>query len=111
MVLADGFLRLRWREGATVGADEAQAALAAIEALDQGASLPMLIHIQGVNFSRAARRILPSASQISRSALVGSSAVDYVMALFVLHVVPLPFPSRYFTSSQEAITWLRKPPE
>jgi hypothetical protein len=108
MELADGFLRLRWRTGATVGVNEAQAALAAIDALGQGASLPMLIHVQGVNFSRAARRIFPSPSQVSRIALLGSSPVDYVIALFVLRVVPLPFPVRYFTSSQEAITWLRK---
>ncbi|TSE15746.1 STAS/SEC14 domain-containing protein [Arthrobacter sp. KBS0703] len=108
MDLTDGFLRLRWRAGETIGPDEAHAALGAIDALGQGASLPMLIHVQGVNFSRAARRIFPSPSRVSRIALLGSSPVDYVIALFVLRMIPLPFPIRYFTSSQEAITWLRR---
>ncbi|MDQ1060799.1 hypothetical protein QFZ23_004764 [Arthrobacter globiformis] len=99
MELADGFLRLRWRAGETIGADEAHAALEVIDALGQGARLPMLIHVQGVNFSRAARRVFPSPSDVSRIALLGSSPVDYVIALFVLRVIPLPFPIRYFTSS------------
>lgn len=108
MELGDGFLRLRWRAGEAVGVNEAQAALEAIDALGLGASHPMLIHVQGVNFSRAARRVFPSPSRVSRIALLGSSPVDYVIALFVLRVIPLPFPIRYFTSSQEAIMWLRK---
>jgi hypothetical protein len=45
MDLTDGFLRLRWRAGETIGPDEAHAALGAIDALGQGASLPMLIHV------------------------------------------------------------------
>lgn len=106
MDLADGFLRLRWREGEAIGPDEAHCALGDIDALGQEASLPMLIHVQGVNFSRAARRIFPSPSCVSRIGLLGSSPVDYVIALFVLRMIPLPFPIRYFTSSQEAITWL-----
>lgn len=53
MELDDGFLRLRWKAGETVGVNEAQAALGAIDTLAQGASLPMLVHVQGVNFSRA----------------------------------------------------------
>jgi hypothetical protein len=108
MELADGFLRLRWRAGETIGADEAHAALDAIDALGQGASLPMLVHVQGVNFSRAARRVFPSPSSVSRIALLGSSPVDYTIALFVLRVIPLPLPVRYFTSAREAITWLRR---
>jgi hypothetical protein len=110
MELVDGFLHLHWRAGETVGVNEAQAALGAINTLGQGASLPMLVHVQGVNFSRAARRVFPSPALVSRLALLGSSPVDYVIALFVLRMVPLPFPIRYFTSSQEAIMWLRKGP-
>jgi hypothetical protein len=56
MELADGFLRLRWRAGETIGADEARTALEVIDVLGRGASLPMLVHVQGVSFSRAARR-------------------------------------------------------
>lgn len=68
-----GVLHLRWKPGAYIGIDVARAALEAITTLTQGARLPMLVEIQGVTHSAAARKLFPDASSISRMALLGSS--------------------------------------
>jgi len=87
---ADGILRLSWRKGQTIGVEDAHCAVAAIDALGQGTSLPMLVLLEGVNFTRPARKVFPSQGSVSRIALLGSSPVDYVIALFVLRVSSLP---------------------
>lgn len=56
----------------------------------------------------AAREVFPSQGNVSRIALLGSSPVDYTIALFLLRVCPLPCPVSYFTSSTKALTWLRR---
>jgi hypothetical protein len=104
----DGILRLSWRKGQTIDVEDAKCAVAAINALGQGTSLPMLVLLEGVNFTRESRKVSPSQGSISRIALLGSSPVDYVIALFVLRVSPLPCPVSYFTSSRKAMTWLRR---
>ncbi|MDQ1060811.1 hypothetical protein QFZ23_004776 [Arthrobacter globiformis] len=104
----DGILRLSWRKGQTIGIEDVHCAVAAIDALGQGNSLPMLILLEGVNFTRESRKVFPSQGSVSRIALLGSSPVDYVIALFVLRVSPLPYPVSYFTSSRKAMTWLRR---
>lgn len=106
--LANGVLRLRWKPGMTVGLDDAQGARAAVDALGQGTSLPMLIHVHGVRFSAEARRVFPSPSSVSRIALLGSSPVDQVIALFLLRICPLPCPVMYFTAEKKAAAWLRR---
>lgn len=106
--MAEGFLRLRWRTGQTIGVEEVQCAAAAIDALRQGSTFPMLIHVQGVNFTRAARKVSPPPGSVSCIALLGSSPVDYAIALFMLKISPLPCPVAYFTSSRKAMAWLRR---
>ena len=104
---ADGILRLSWRKGQTIEMEDAQGAVDAIDELGQGNSLPMLILLEGVNFTRESRKVFPSKGSVSRIALFGSSPVDYAIALFVLRISPLPCPVSYFTSSRKAMDWLR----
>lgn len=106
--LTDGILRLHWRSGNTIGVEEAHAAVAAIDALSQGNSLPMLVKVEGVTFTRPARKVPLSPGGVSRIALLGSSPVDYVIALFVLRISPLPCPVAYFTSARKAMNWLHR---
>ncbi|MDQ0769486.1 hypothetical protein QF031_002235 [Pseudarthrobacter defluvii] len=106
MELSGGVLYLRWKHGAYVGIDVAKAGLAAVSTLGQGATLPMLVEIQGVTHSAAARRVFPDPSTISRMALLGSSPGDRVIAMFRLPVSPTGFPIRYFTSEEKAKAWL-----
>jgi hypothetical protein len=106
MELSDGVLHMRWKPGAYIGIDVARAGLAAISALCQGAKLPMLVEIQGVTHSAAARKLFPDPSNISRMALLGSSPVDRVIAMFRLPLLPAGFPIKYFTSPDKAMAWL-----
>lgn len=105
--LSGGVLRLRWKPGAYIGIDVARAALDAIATLSKGSRLPMLVELQGVTHSAAARKEFPSPSNISRMALLGSSPVDRVVAMFRLTMVHAGFPIRYFTSEEKAMAWLR----
>ena len=104
--LAVGVLYLRWKQGAYIGIDVARAALEAISTLARGRRLPMLVEIRGVTHSAAARTLFPDASSISRMALVGSSPVDRVIAMFRLPRLPVGFPIKYFTSTDKAMAWL-----
>lgn len=106
MELSGGVLRLHWKRGANIGIDVANAALAAISTLGQGNRLPMLVEIGGVTHSAAARKVFPDPSNMSRMALLGSSPVDRVIAMFRLPLVPAGFPIRYFTSEDKAMAWL-----
>ncbi len=109
--LSGGVLHLRWKAGAYIGIDVARAALEGISTLGHGARLPMLVEIQGVTHSAAARKLFPSPSNISRMALLGSSPVDRVIAMFRLPLVSAGFPIRYFTSSDKAMAWLESSSE
>jgi len=106
MELSGGILHLRWKQGAYVGIDVANAALEAISTMGQGARLPMLVEIRGVTHSAAARKVFPDSSSISRMALLGSSPVDRVIAMFRLPLLPAGFPVRHFTSPDMATEWL-----
>ncbi|OAD97713.1 STAS/SEC14 domain-containing protein [Arthrobacter sp. OY3WO11] len=110
MELSDGVIYMRWKPGAYIGIDVARAGLAAISALCQGARLPMLVEIQGVTHSAAARKLFPDPVNISRIALLGSSPVDRMIAMFRLSLLPAEFPMRYFTSRDKAIAWLLENP-
>ena len=110
MELSDGILHLRWKPGANIGIDLANAAIAAMSTLGHGARLPMLVEIQGVTHSAAARKVFPDPSSVSRMALLGSSPVDRVVAMFRLPLLPTGFPVRYFTSKDKALAWLLESP-
>ena len=107
--LSDGLLYLRWNRGAYIGIDVARAALEAISTLCQGARLPMLVEIQGVTHSGAARKLFPDPANISRMALVGDSPRDRVIAMLRLSLLRAGFPIKYFTSRDQAIIWLKEP--
>lgn len=106
MELADGVLHMRWKPGAYIGIDVARAGLEAISDLARGARLPMLVEIQGVTHSAAARREFPATSNVSRIAVLGSSPVDRAIAMFRLTLLPTTMPIRFFTSRDKAMTWL-----
>ena len=107
MELTGGVLRLSWKRGAYIGIDVASAALAVITTLSQDGKLPMLVEVQGVTHSAAARKVFPNPFNISRMALLGSSdPVDRVTAMFRMTATPAGFPIRYFTSPDQAMAWL-----
>ena len=56
--------------------------------------------------SRAARTVFAKHCDASAIALLGSSAVDRVLANFFLGVNSAPVPTRFFTNGEEAVRWL-----
>jgi hypothetical protein len=107
-----GILRLVWNRGETIGADDAQAAIIAVNKLCRSQSHPMLVNVSDVALTRGARIAFTSPSGASRIALLGSSPVDRVIASFFLALQSLPCPTRYFTSTADALSWLTLlPPE
>lgn len=96
---------MRWNEGVTVEIEDAHTLLDALDALSNGTALPMLIHVAGVNFSQASRKVSPPPSRVSRIAPLGSSPVDRVVALFLFQFYRLPCPIKYFTTPGKAMAW------
>lgn len=110
MELSGGVLHLRWKPGARVDAQDVRAWLTAMHIVGHGVPLPVLINMQEVTYSPAARKIFPTAAHVSRMALLGSSPVDRVVAMFRVPLLPADFPMRYFTSADKdkdkAMAWL-----
>jgi hypothetical protein len=106
MEVSDGVLHMRWKPGAYIGVDVARAGIEAISTLCQGTRLPMLVEIQGVTHSAAARKFFPDPSNISRMALLGNFPRDRVIAMLRLSLVRVGFPIRYFTARDKALAWL-----
>ncbi|WP_171027474.1 STAS/SEC14 domain-containing protein [Pseudarthrobacter sp. NamE2] len=105
--LSDGIYRLRWNQGVTVELEDTERLVAGLDALGDGKPLPLLIQVGGVTFTYASRKVSPPAAHVSRIALLGSSPVDQVIALFLFRFYQLPCPIKYFTSLRPALAWLR----
>lgn len=72
-----------------------------------GVPRPVLIVISGIaSLSREARAVFGRSRSASAIALVGSSAVDRVLANFLLGGQPPPCPTRYFGDEDTAVAWL-----
>ena len=56
--------------------------------------------------SRDARKVFTRRCSASRIALLGRSSVDRVIANFALGVNTTPVPTKFFTSTDAATTWL-----
>lgn len=109
--LFGGVLQVWWTPGVTVEAEDVEIWVDAMHALGRGVPLPVLIGLQDVTYTTAARKVFPDAALVSRLALIGSSPVDRVVAMFRLPLLPVDFPIRYFTSAETALAWLLEPPE
>jgi hypothetical protein len=106
---ADGIARLWWAPGIKITGDLAREAVAALAGVCQGEQKPMLVDMKGTGaLTRDARVVFAQPSSASRIALLGTSAVDRVIANFALGVSPVPVPTRFFTSEAAAMVWLRE---
>lgn len=106
----DGIIHLLWEPHVRIEAPDAQAAMAAVNAIAAGAVYPMLVDMALTkSLSRQARSVFTIPCAASRIALLGSSPVDRILANWSLGVQDLPCPTRFFTSKPEAIRWLLHP--
>jgi hypothetical protein len=103
-----GLIRLSWlRNAQRVTGPLAQDALRLVDKLNTGQSRPLLVDVTGITVTREARMSFATHQSTPRIALMGSSAVDRVIAAFALRTSVVP--TRYFTSESAAITWLLDP--
>ncbi|MDM7990469.1 STAS/SEC14 domain-containing protein [Arthrobacter sp. zg-Y877] len=110
MSLADeGHLVLVLPPGEVVTGSMAAQAAEEIDRLASLHSLPMLLTLSGVeSISRSARDVFSAARSLTAVAVLGISPVDRVIANFLLGGEVQPCPTRYFSSEDAALRWLKR---
>lgn len=107
----DGVFHLVWKPGTVLVAADVHAAMAKLDELADGAEYPMLIDISNTQaVTRQAKSVFSHKCAASRIALLGSSPVNRVIANFAMARRTLPCPTRFFTSRNEALSWLLPAP-
>ena len=100
-------LYLRWRTGAAVGESDAKAMMNHVTELCSGRALPMLVQLASMEWiDRRAQEVFAAQWPLLRTAIVGTSPVDEVIAGFYTARHNPACPTRFFTSTDEAMTWL-----
>ena len=108
---SDGLINLVWNPGIVLEFDDAQAAMAKVNEIAAGSRYPMLVDMKNTqSVTRQARSVFSIPCAASRIALLGSNPVDRVVANFTLGLQSLPCPTRFFTSRDEAMSWLLQAP-
>ncbi|WP_163165929.1 STAS/SEC14 domain-containing protein [Arthrobacter sp. Alg241-R88] len=103
----EGVLYLVWKRGTVLEAADVHAAMATVNELADGAEYPMLIDIANTqSVTRQAKSVFSIRCAASRIALLGSSPVNRVIANFAVARRTLPCPTRFFSSRNEALSWL-----
>jgi hypothetical protein len=102
--ISGGILESVWTPGAFVDVDDARDAMRATERISQGRRLPMLSVMTDVEISAAARYEFAKSVDVVAIAVLGSSAVDRVVAAATSR--DTRYPHEFFTSRADAVAWL-----
>ncbi|MCU1568266.1 MAG: hypothetical protein JWQ56_3203 [Pseudarthrobacter sp.] len=104
----DGLLHLLWQPKSSLEESDIKAAMAKVNDVCQGRTRPLLVEMTNVRtVSHAARAVFSIPSAASRIALLGSTPVDRVLAIF-RGPRSFPCPTRFFTDMTAAVDWLRQ---
>ena len=93
-----------WRPGSVVDVEDARDAILAAERISGGTPMPMLSEMTDVEISADARRAFAQTKGVSAIAVLGSSAVDRVVAAAMSRHTH--YPHEFFTSREDALAWL-----
>ncbi|MET4059073.1 hypothetical protein ABIB35_000602 [Arthrobacter sp. UYP6] len=105
----EGHIFLVLPPGEVVTAAMAADAAAEVARLGGTRSVPVLLVLTGVEaITRGARTVFGSAGSLAAVAVLGVSPVDRVIANFLLGGSAQPCPTRYFSTKQEALGWLKR---
>lgn len=99
-----GIIESVWTPGSFVDVDDARDAMRATELISQGARMPMLSVMTDVEISAAARYEFAKSADVTAIAVLGSSAVDRVVAAATSR--DTRYPHEFFTSRDDAVAWL-----
>ena len=105
----EGHMLLVLPPGEVVTGTMAATAAAEVDRLAGTRKMPMLLVLSGVEaLTRGARTVFGSEECLGAVAVLGVSPVDRVIANFLLGGATQPCPTRYFSSEQEALAWLKR---
>lgn len=106
---ADGILLLMWNRSTRIDAENARAALGAANSAAGGKTYLLLVEIAEACFlTHEARTVFAQPCAASRIALLGAGPVDRMLVAFQLKTGSTPCPTRFFSSKEEALAWLRE---
>lgn len=98
------YLRLRWRPGIRLVADDVHATMAAVTAASPHGRRPLLVDLGPLDgITAEARDLLIEDTCSLRTGVIGVDEVTRVITAFNYRSVT---PSRYFTDEAEAIAWV-----
>ncbi len=99
-----GIIESVWAPGSFVDVVDARDAMRATALLAQAGRMPMLSVMTDVEISAAARYEFAKSADVLAIAVLGSSAVDRVVAAATSR--DTQYPHEFFTSRDEALAWL-----
>ncbi|MFP3581581.1 STAS/SEC14 domain-containing protein [Arthrobacter sp. SIMBA_036] len=103
----DGIIHLVWNSAVKIEGTDAQAAVAAVNALADGSECPLLVDMTNTaSVTRQARAVFSLPCAASRIALLGSSPVDRILANWSAGAQKPPCPTQFFNSLTKATLWL-----
>ncbi|WP_249777407.1 STAS/SEC14 domain-containing protein [Arthrobacter sp. C9C5] len=102
--ISDGIIESVWAPGSFVDVGDARDAMRATELISQGRQMPMLSVMTDVEISAAARYEFAKSVDVLAIAVLGSSAVDRVVAAATSR--DTKYPHEFFTSRPDAVAWL-----
>lgn len=108
-IASEDFLHVRWTPGAVVTETDAEALESRAAKLSSGRTLPILVEMASLKWiDRRATEMFSAPWPLARMALVGTSPVGKVIASFYASRHNHACPTRFFTSIDDAMTWLTK---
>lgn len=102
--LSGGIIESVWAPGSFVDVADARDAMQATAVISQGRRMPMLSVMTDVGISAAARYEFAKFCGVTAIAVLGSSAVDRVIAAATSR--DTKYPHAFFTSRNDALAWL-----
>lgn len=104
LCVSNGIIESVWTPGSFVDVRDAVDAMRATELISQGRQMPMLSVMTDVEISAAARYEFAKSVDVLAIAVLGSSAVDRVVAAATSR--DTKYPHEFFTSRTDAVAWL-----
>lgn len=105
----EGFVILKWPNAVTITGPAAQDAMDEVDRICGETRRPMLVDMATTkSVAREARTVFAKPCAASRIAMLGRSPVDRVIANYALGRFTPPCPTRFFTSREKAMEYLRE---
>jgi len=99
-----GIIESVWRPGSFVDVEDARDAMLAVQRISGGTPMPMLSEMTDVEITAAARYEFARTAGVLAIAVLGSNAVDRVIAAAMSRHTQ--YPHAFFTSRSAALIWL-----